>query len=86
MGAASDTSEASGPTGTRGPPPNEAGSGKYRSGVDDGGPASSIGVAACPHAGHHSVALHGVSTEAQDKRDRRGTVGPHARYDERAGE
>jgi hypothetical protein len=65
---------------------DEASRGKYRCRVDNGGPASSFGVATRPHAGHHSVAPNGVFAEAQDKRDRRGTVEPHARNDECAGE
>jgi hypothetical protein len=85
LGAASDISEASGPHQGSAAAPDEVGSGKHGLGVGDGHPTSSFRVATRPHAGHHSVAPHGVIAEAQDKGSRRGTVSSHARHDERSG-
>jgi hypothetical protein len=56
----------------------EADSGEYRSRVGSESSASSISVADSPHAGHRSLAPHGVPAEAQDKGSGRGIVSPHA--------
>ncbi len=64
---------------------DEVSGGEYRPRMDVGGQARSLWMATRPHAGHHGMAPHGVIAEAQDKRDRRRVVSPHAGHDERPG-
>jgi hypothetical protein len=85
LGAASDISEASGPTRAQWLPSARPMWGtQTRSGNESS--ANSARVAASPHAGHCSMAPHGVPAKAQDKGGRRGIISPHAGHDERSGE
>ncbi len=79
LGAASDISEASGPTRVQRPPPGRACAGGLERRLGGRIPAGCLGVAARLHAGHYRVAPPEYRTEAQDGRRGRGAVDPPAR-------
>jgi hypothetical protein len=65
--------------------PDEGSGGRSGPGVAGRDPAGDLRMATSADASHHDMATRGVSAEAQDQGDRRGTVGPHTRHDERPG-